>query len=209
MICSSLFTTASLLLPLYCCLRGGSSNKSSCRILYIVYIEKGSYSRGVICLYIYIIWAYIYEARWSERRISDSLPQHLYAASLPQHLYCLALMCPQVNGLKRGFSERRIAAFNFFVRDMVGKIRQDDPSIEHQVRQTYTYILALYFFFGGGGNAWQNPTRRPLHWAPGKTDICMYISAVFFFLGGGDAWQSPTGGPLYWAPGKTEICIYI
>ena len=38
----------------------------------------------------------------------------------------------EVNGLKRGEKERRIAAFNFFVRDMVSKIRQEDPNIDHQ-----------------------------------------------------------------------------
>ena len=38
----------------------------------------------------------------------------------------------EVNGLKRGQQDRRIAAFNFFVRDMVAKVRQEQPDIEHK-----------------------------------------------------------------------------
>jgi hypothetical protein len=40
--------------------------------------------------------------------------------------------------------ERRIASFNFFVRDMVSRIRQQDPQIDHQ-RSLFSHPLGCRF----------------------------------------------------------------
>ena len=158
----SFFTTASLLLPLYIYRKMALQQKRCDIPIYIL-------------LYIYI------QQGLSERRIAASLPQHLYCSIFTTASLLSCITGSQVNGLKRGFSERRIAAFNFFVRDMVGKIRQDDPSIEHQARQTYAYI-ALHFVFLGGRLA-KSDKMTPL--LSTRQDRHKYIYSVLCFFWGG------------------------
>jgi len=47
-----------------------------------------------------------------------------------------------VRGLKRRQGERRISAFNFFVKEMVAQVRVDSPDLEHQ--ECMKRVLDMY-----------------------------------------------------------------